>query len=170
GVEEADAGPDANPDAPPPKPTVVTLTPDAAPLPGESACKVVITTGIPVTAATHVPICTSVEYATNPPSGGDHWPVWAAFGKYTTEVPREMSVHDLEHGAVVVSYRCKDACPEVIKALGDVIDSSVDSFCATESPPITRAILTPDPAIPTPVAVAAWGATYVATCLDPASL
>ena len=31
-------------------------------------------------------------------------------------------------------------------------------------------VLTPDPLLDTPIAAAAWGATYTATCIDEASL
>ena len=48
-----------------------------------------------------------------------HWPVWAAHAKYTAPIPRQMYVHNLEHGWIVLSYRCKDTCPEVVAALED---------------------------------------------------
>jgi Protein of unknown function (DUF3105) len=151
-------------------PTTVTLYPDAPPLPGESECKVVMVTGIPVESASHVPFCTDVEYATNPPSGGNHWGQWAAFKKYSSPVPREMYVHDLEHGAVVIGYRCSTGCPELAAALGEIYDGlSLDPLCV-QSGGIARAVLTPDPELETPIGASAWGATYVATCLDPASL
>jgi hypothetical protein len=141
-----------------------TLHPDAPPLPGETECKVVEATSIEVESAQHVPTCTPVSYETNPPSGGNHWAVWAAFKKYDTAVPREMYVHDLEHGAIVFAFRCKEACPDVVAALSGVIDEVSDGC----DPP--RVILTPDPDLPTPIAAAAWGATYTATCIDAASL
>jgi hypothetical protein len=163
-VENADGGHEDRP-----TPATVTLLPDAAPLPGESSCKVIETVGIAVTRAQHFPICTAIDYPTNPPSGGDHWPCWAAYAKYQTPVPREMYVHNLEHGGVVLSYRCKDPCPEVVAALESAFDGAVDAFCATQTPK-ARALLTPDPDLTAPIAVSAWGATYVATCLDPPSL
>ncbi|APR78112.1 putative membrane protein [Minicystis rosea] len=146
-------------------PKTTELHPDAPPLPGESECKVVEVTDIPVASATHVAACTSVDYPTNPPSGGNHWAVWAAYKKYTSPVPREMYVHDLEHGAIVLLYRCADACPDVVAALTEVFDAVSDDTC-----PTPRLILTPDPKLDTPIAAAAWGATYTATCIDVPSL
>ena len=146
-------------------PKTTEIHPDAPPLPGESECKVVQVTDIPVTSAIHVAACTPVEYPTNPPSGGDHWAIWAAYKKYTAPVPREMYVHDLEHGAIVLLYRCADACPEVEAALSQVYDAMSDDAC-----PKPRLILTPDPELDTPIAAAAWGATYTATCIDIPSL
>ncbi|MRG93255.1 DUF3105 domain-containing protein [Polyangium spumosum] len=148
------------------------LTPDAPPLPGETECRVVKTTNIPVASANHVELCADVTYETNPPSGGDHWGQWAAFKKYTTPVPREMYVHDLEHGAVVLSYRCEDACPEVVAALEKVFDeAAADPLCLSGGAgPKARLVLTPDAELEAPIAAAAWGATYTATCIDTASL
>jgi hypothetical protein len=152
-------------------PTTTVLHPGAAPLPGESACTVTETTGVPIESRDHVAACTAVTYATNPPCGGDHWAIWAAYRKYTSPVPREMYVHDLEHGAVVLLYRCADACPEVVDMLSKVFDSMTDTTCPGEpNGPNARMVLTPDPDLDTPIAAAAWGATYTATCIDEASL
>jgi hypothetical protein len=166
---EADGGPDG---ATPGTPVVETLHPSADPLPGEAECAVVTTTGIPVGPAIHVDICTEVKYATNPPSGGDHWPIWAAFKEYATAVPREMYVHDLEHGAVVLAYRCEEACPAVVDMLREVIaEAASDPLCLMyPGGPASRMVLTPDPELDTPIAAAAWGATYTATCIDKTSL
>jgi hypothetical protein len=151
-------------------PDIVTTHPDAPPLPGETECTVTETTGILVKGAVHVPVCTPVEYATNPPSGGDHWPLWAAYAKHTVAVPREMYVHNLEHGAVVFAYRCPSSCPDVEKALGDLFDKVGDTLCLVPGGPVARVVLTPDPDLDTPIALAAWGATYTATCIDPPSM
>jgi len=150
----------------------IVLTPDAPPLPGEAKCEVVQETGIDIDPALHVEVCTDVKYTTNPPSGGNHWPEWAAYRKYSVVVPREMYVHDLEHGAVVLAYRCADACPEVVAALEEVFDNAAgDPLCLSAGAGIkARLVLTPDPELATPIAAAAWGATYTATCIDKPSL
>lgn len=142
--------------------------PDAPPLFGADACTVTEVMNIAETSATHLAPCTPIAYATNPPSGGDHWPVWAKFQAYTTPVPREMYVHDLEHGAIVLLYKCPDACPEIVAALAEVLGSITDPACS--GGPAARMVLTPDPLLDTPIAAAAWGATYTATCVDVASL
>ena len=146
---------------------VTTSYPDAGPLPGQAACKVVITRNLAITGQTHVELCSPVAYSTNPPSGGDHWPEWAAYRIYDVPVAREMYVHNLEHGAVVLSYRCEQAeCPDVVKALASAFRNTQDPLCG----PAARAIMTQDLKLATPIAVAAWGATYTATCIDEASL
>ena len=57
----------------------------------------------------HVGEGISVEYASTPPSSGQHWPRWAACGVYTSELPDERMVHNLEHGQVVISYNLADS-------------------------------------------------------------
>ena len=153
--------------------TAVTTTthPTAPPLPGETACTVVETTSIPEPDFNHIDVCTPLTYATNPPSGGNHWPYWAAFKKYPEAIPREMYVHDLEHGAIVLTYRCSDACPDVVAALASVFDGMADPLCLSiPGGPPARVVLTPDPDLVTPIAASAWGNTYTATCIDVPSL
>lgn len=55
-----------------------------------------------VSSAKHV--TTDVKYAQTPPVGGDHNPVWLNCGVYTTPQKTEMAVHDMEHGAVWITY------------------------------------------------------------------
>lgn len=150
-------------------PVVETLHPSAQPLAGETECVVTITTQIPIAGQAHVEPCTEVAYATNPPSSGDHWGVWASFLEYDDEIPREMYVHSMEHGAVVFLHDCA-GCAEVVPAFNEVIDGfGADPLCAIQGIQ-NRTIIAPDSAIDTPIAVAAWGATYTATCIDPPSL
>jgi len=46
-----------------------------------------------------------VQYAQNPPVGGEHNPVWLNCGIYDQPVPNENAVHSLEHGAVWITYQ-----------------------------------------------------------------
>ncbi|WP_437681247.1 DUF3105 domain-containing protein [Sorangium sp. So ce131] len=166
-IEESDAAVEPKP------PETVTLFPDAPPLPGERECKVVIRTGIAVAPARHLSVCTPVQYETNPPSGGDHWPLWAEYKSYEAPVPREIYVHSLEHGAIVLAYRCPSSgCAEVKTALDQVrSEAASDPRClASPGGPEARVVVTRDDALDSPVAAAAWGATYTATCLDAPSL
>ncbi len=153
-------------------PTVTVLTPDLPPLPGESECKITITTGIPLKQAIHVPLCTDVEYATNPPSGGDHWPMWAAYTTYEVPVPREMYVHNMEHGTVVLLHNCEGDCSDVLSAFAKARDELAGDPKCLQIPdgPKERVVTTPDPDLDVPLAAAAWGSTYKATCIDLPSL
>jgi len=159
----------------PAKPPVTTVThPAQPPLPGQSDCTVTVTDNVKYEGATHETVCNQIHYVSNPPSSGDHWPVWAAFKEYTTHVPREMFVHDMEHGAVVMLYNCPSgACPDVVTAFEKARDDfGPDTLCVTGDPmgPKSRIVITPDNQIPAPIALSAWQSTYVATCIDPPSL
>lgn len=126
----------------------------------------------PIEGYTHVPIGTIVDYGTNPPSSGNHYPIWAAFQAYTSPVPREYYVHDLEHGAIDLLYTCSDpaGCPQVAAALQAISDALPDDpLCDGEGVRV-RTVITPDPLLDVPIAASAWGWTYRAECIDPPSL
>lgn len=120
--------------------------------------------------AEHVAEGSTVTYTSNPPAGGPHYPRWAKFGAYTTPVPRPYWVHDLEHGAVVLLYRCDADAGSACQADAQTFLAKVvaglptDPACAPDVR--VRTVTTPDPLIPTPFAAAAWGWTYTSACAD----
>jgi hypothetical protein len=124
--------------------------------------------------STHVPEGTSLSYCSNPPSSGTHYPIWAQFQEYTNPVPAPYLVHSLEHGAVILYWKCSapDASPPACAPPADVIaalrkvrdDTPTDPVCDPSTR--VRIIIAPSTTIETPVAAAAWGATYHAACAD----
>jgi hypothetical protein len=86
-----------------------------------------------------------VGYPQVPPVGGPHNPVWLNCGVYDQPVPDENAVHDLEHGAVWVTY---DA-DKVTGADLDTLRAALPSSYVT---------LSPYPGLPSPVVASAWGA------------
>ena len=123
----------------------------------------------PLLPGLHVPIGSSIEWNSNPPSSGSHYPIWAAYQAYTSPVPRGYYVHNEEHGGIVLLYQCDDAaCPEVAAALQSVSDTIPDDpLCAAAGQGVrVRTVITPDPLIDVPIAAAAWGWVYRAQCLD----
>ena len=52
----------------------------------------------------HVANDKTVSYGTTPPTSGDHWDTPAGWGSYDRQQPNERTVHNLEHGGIVVSY------------------------------------------------------------------
>lgn len=154
-------------------PVVTVLHPDQAPLPGETECVVTITDNQPFEGHTHVPVCTAVPYESSPPSSGNHWPVWAQFREFAAPVPHEMLVHNLEHGAIVMLYRCEEACPEIPAAYEDAAAAfGPDPLCVMSPTNAMRSriVVAPDTSIAEPIGLSAWRATYTATCIDPPSL
>ncbi|MGH7326718.1 MAG: DUF3105 domain-containing protein [Polyangiaceae bacterium] len=152
----------------------------------------------PLQPGVHVAIGSDITtWDSNPPSSGEHYPIWAAYQAYSTPVPRGYYVHDLEHGAIDLLYNCAigdagqevtldasggddgdggDAgagpCPTVAAQLQAIIDAfPSDPKCdPTMGQPRVRFVLTPDPLLDVPVAAAAWGWTYKASCVDSATL
>jgi len=128
----------------------------------------------PLEPGIHVPIGTDITtWDSNPPSSGQHYPIWAAYQEYDSAVPRGYYVHDLEHGAVDYLYNCAlldagddgGACAAIVAALEQAVAAMPDDPLCT--PPVrVRFVLTPDPLIAYPVAAATWGWTYNADCVD----
>lgn len=122
----------------------------------------------------HVDEGTDIMFTSNPPAGGPHYPRWAhwmtQFMQYPTPVPRGYYIHNLEHGGVVFLYKCApDADASCAQSAEQFLTQAMNAIptdpqCA---PPIrVRAVVTADPAIPTPFAAAAWGWTYTSECAD----
>lgn len=86
----------------------------------------------------------TVNYAQTPPVGGDHDPTWLNCGIYTSPVRNENAVHDLEHGAVWITYQPDLAAAEV---------ATLTKFAKGQ----TYLDLSPYPGLPAPVVVSAWG-------------
>jgi Protein of unknown function (DUF3105) len=119
----------------------------------------------------HVAIGSDVSYPTNPPASGPHYPLWASFKEFDAAVDRRYTVHDLEHGAIVLSYKCaapQDCAPlvTVLRAVQAALPQ--DPLCTSGIR--NRVVITPDPKLDTPIAATAWGAIYTADCADRDSL
>ena len=126
----------------------------------------------PIEGATHVAICSYVEYHTLPPSSGDHYPVWAAYMTYDQPVPEGYWVHNLEHGSIVLSYNCGEAgCASDIAAAQQMIDQYADDpICLADNEGVRhRFVMTPDPRLDVRFAASAWGWTLRANCFDPSA-
>src|SRR4051794_17713133 len=135
---------------------------DAAPI-DAGPCNARIAS-FPILDSPHVPDATVVVYSSNPPTSGPHYQTWANFQELTHQVDDGYLVHSLEHGAVLLLYKCEGAaCDAIVPALRAVRASVPDDpLC---DPAIrTRVIIAPRSANDVPVAAAAWGWTYRADC------
>jgi hypothetical protein len=71
----------------------------------------------------------------------------------------------MEHGAVVMLYKCDPPCPDAVEQLRKIRDSlPSDPMCSANIR--VRVVIAPDPLIDVPFAAASWGWTYKAQCVD----
>jgi hypothetical protein len=84
-------------------------------------------------------------YNSDPPTSGPHLPYIAPWGIHTEPIARELQVHNLEDGGVVVQYRCATPCPELAAKLAEIVRRYE-----------TQVILAPYPAMRTRIALTAW--------------
>jgi hypothetical protein len=113
----------------------------------------------------HMATCSPLTYGTNPPSSGNHYPIWAAYRSYAQPFLPGFWVHSLEHGAVVIGYNCPGGCAdEVARA-----QAFIDALPADCPGPPRRIILLPNPELDVRFAASAWGFTLKADCFDTAA-
>ncbi|MET0344158.1 MAG: DUF3105 domain-containing protein [Polyangiales bacterium] len=93
-------------------------------------------------------------YEDVPPTGGTHSECWADFTIYEEELEDARWVHNLEHGGIVLLYRCDGGCPNEL--------ASLRSFAKSHP----RTILTPYAALPTRFAAVAWEYRLLNNCLE----
>lgn len=79
-----------------------------------------------------------------PPVGGPHAPYWLNCGVYDQPVPNENAVHDLEHGAVWITYQ-PDLPADVVATLRQMTEQHA------------KVLLSPYPGISAPIIASAWG-------------
>ena len=84
-------------------------------------------------------------YNSDPPTSGPHLPYVAPWGIHTEPIPRQLQVHNLEDGGVMVQYNCPDGCPDLVAKLRAIV-SSYDR----------QVILAPYPGMKTRLALTAW--------------
>ncbi len=82
-------------------------------------------------------------YDSDPPTSGPHLPYIAPWGVHTRPIPRELQVHNLEDGGVLVQYACD--CPEVVAKLRRIVER-YDK----------HVILAPYPGMRSRIALTAW--------------
>jgi hypothetical protein len=82
-------------------------------------------------------------YNSDPPSSGPHLPYIAPWGVHTRPISRELQVHNLEDGGVLVQYNCD--CPELAAKLRDIVQT-YDKYV----------ILAPYPEMKSTIALTAW--------------
>ncbi len=83
------------------------------------------------------------QYNSDPPTSGPHLPYIAPWGVHTRPIVRELQVHNLEDGGVVVQYNCD--CPDLVAKLKAIVDRYD-----------RHVILAPYPGMKQKIALTAW--------------
>ena len=84
-------------------------------------------------------------YNSEPPTSGPHLPYIAPWGIHTEPIPRQLQVHNLEDGGVMVQYNCSDGCPDLVARLKAIVSGYEH-----------QVILAPYPGTKTRIALTAW--------------
>lgn len=97
--------------------------------------------------STHLTSETSphAAYVSDPPTSGPHVSNTAPWGVSTTAVAKELMVHNLEDGGVILNYR-----PDLDKA-------TIDRLAAIATTYGTRVLMAPYPGLSDPLVLTAWG-------------
>jgi hypothetical protein len=105
----------------------------------------------------HVP--GPVSYAVTPPVGGPHNPVWMNAGVYTKPIPSERAVHNLEHGAVWVTYRPDLPASQVDRLVALFKNQSMIAEPGDNGRSNRFMDLSPwsDNDLPAPIVISSWG-------------
>jgi Protein of unknown function (DUF3105) len=84
-----------------------------------------------------------VPYNSDPPTSGPHLSYIAPWGVHTRPIVRELQVHNLEDGGVLVQYNCE--CPDLVAKLKAIVQQ-YDKYV----------ILAPYPDMKSRIALTAW--------------
>ncbi len=94
-------------------------------------------------------------YNSNPPTSGPHAPAPAPWGVSATPLPKEVPVHNMEHGGVVIWLNCAAApplsqadCATMASQLGAIVRDAVAAG--------KLVVMTPYPDMEQRIALTAW--------------
>ena len=113
----------------------------------------------PPGALQHNHVAEAVDYAVVPPVGGPHNGIWLNAGVYTEPVPNERAVHDLEHGAVWITYRPDLAAADVAALTAFVEKQQPIEEQSAPGQANRYVVMSPwaDGPLPAPVVISSWG-------------
>ena len=113
----------------------------------------------------HVEEGSPITYRSRPPIGGVHYATWyPRYGVVEEPVLPGYWVHNLEHGAVVLLYKCPDACPDLLAQLRGLYDNIPRGQNQRHSAP--RLLITPYSDQDNLLAIVAWGHKLELNSLD----
>lgn len=101
----------------------------------------------------HVPESEKPAYNSNPPTSGSHYEKTEEWGISDKPLTMERLVHNLEHGGIVIYYKCDakadKSCEEFIANLKEITQSLMKKD--------RKVVLTPNDKIDAKIVVTAWG-------------
>ena len=100
----------------------------------------------------HIPDTQQAQYAHYPPASGPHYESPANWGTYDQPLPEGRWIHNLEHGGIVILFKCPTACPDLVKQLKDFNSSAPQSKAWKE----VKLLVTPYDHMDHPLAIVAW--------------
>jgi hypothetical protein len=130
---------------------------------GISGVVAYVTTGWPTSsnngpankALGHNHVTGPVTYSVSPPVGGDHNATWMNCGVYNQPVPNERAVHNLEHGAIWITYQPSLPKSELDQLYAFFTRQKVISAPGGGSSRYMD--ITPYPGLAAPIVVTSWG-------------
>jgi hypothetical protein len=110
--------------------------------------------GVPVAdeGRNHIPDTQQPQYVHHPPASGPHYDAPAEWAVYDQPVPEGRWVHNLEHGGIVILYKCPAGCPDLVKQLEDFYTAAPQSARWKE----VKLVVTPYDKMEHQLAVVAW--------------
>ncbi len=85
-------------------------------------------------------------YNSDPPTSGPHVGPIAEWGIHAAPIPKELQVHNLEDGGVLVQYNCPEGCSDLVEKLQAIVSRYN-----------RQVILAPYPGMDRRIALTAWG-------------
>jgi Protein of unknown function (DUF3105) len=111
----------------------------------------------------HDHVAGPVRYAVLPPVGGPHSAVWMNAGVYTSPVPNERAIHNLEHGAVWITYNPDLPAGQIAQLTAFVAEqasiSEAPASAGAKASSNRYIDLSPwaSNTLPSPIVISAWG-------------
>jgi hypothetical protein len=100
----------------------------------------------------HIPDTQQPQYNHYPPASGPHYDAPANWGIYDQPLPEGRWVHNLEHGGIVILYKCPSGCPDLVKQLRDFYASAPQSAQWHE----VKLVITPYDKMDHQLGIVAW--------------
>lgn len=105
-------------------------------------------TRLDVLQRTHVPESDHPEYNSNPPTSGAHYDKTEEWGIYDKPLVKERLVHNLEHGGILIYYKC-EKCEDLVSKLSELTKRLAKKD--------RKIILVPSTEIDATIVLTAWG-------------